>query len=311
MATLAMVVAVTGSLILASLSPSGTAGRSAVSKGYELLVRAEFLVILVVILVESASSIAGERRNRTWESIRLTDLSHAELVRGKPRCIPGGLPGVTPRSSPRATTCGRASRRRIVGRELRLAYLAFAVTVSAGSWLIATGVLCGAEPGSAPAQKRIARGQATRSVGDAPVLWRESHEPGGRRIIAMVALPTAAIILATISTAPGRASGGISQGISERTNAILTTLMLASGVAVAFVWPCWAARAKAICRLSQSAEGSSRAMSSRRPNPAATRTLSTGGATQDEYLWRIKVSKRQCRQECGLPIRAWAHEAAP
>lgn len=115
---------------------------------------------------------------------------------------------------------------------LGVTYLTFAVTVAAVSWLIAANSLRSTGPGYSLKLKGIARSRPARTVWDDPVLWRECHEPGGQRIMALVGLAAIVVMFASVWTVPGRESQRIAISLYLRTNALLTTLLLASGVAV-------------------------------------------------------------------------------
>ena len=288
-----------------------------VNKGYSLLVWSEFLLILVVTLVESGASIAEERRSGTWETIRLTDLTAGELARGKllgslltpvllvflalpahlvfgfrasdSWAIIAGVQAVlagtalavagigvvasawTDRALQGVALAAAAvlfpwfamldwlASRGAVSALCRLlhpvrhlewllaaglaeppssvagrgaAYLLFGAIIATCSWLIAARRL--QRPGDLYAVKLAgpARRRRVRTVWDDPVLWRERHEPGGRRIEILVGLVTLISIVAFLSAVPNLRSRGLAQGISERTNGLLITMLLASGVAV-------------------------------------------------------------------------------
>jgi len=112
-----------------------------------------------------------------------------------------------------------------------LTYLVFAVIVATGSWLIAAGRVRRLDAGGAIKLTVTARRRRSRTVWDDAVLWRECHEPGGRRIVTVVGLATAILMFASVSAVLGRDSRGITHTIAEQDNALLSMLLLASGVA--------------------------------------------------------------------------------
>jgi ABC-type Na+ efflux pump permease subunit len=310
----ALVLALTCAIALTATGPA--ASGSGANKGYCLLVWGEFLLILVVTLVESGSSIAEERRHGTWDAILLTDLSAGELARGKllgslltPAllvllAIPAHLAfgfrspeswpmiagvqtvlagtalavagfGVVASSWTDRALQGVALTAAVVlfpwfalldqlaGRgaamlcrllhpvrhlewllaagsaespasivERGATYLCFGAILATCSWLIAAWRLRRTGDVFSIKLAGMARRRRVRTVWDDPILWRERHDPGGRRIEILVGFVTVVSILALLSAVPDLRSRGIAHGLSEQTNGLLITMMLASVVSM-------------------------------------------------------------------------------
>ncbi len=310
--------AVLSSIALAAAGTAPVAGGLEVSRGYGLLVWGEFFSIVVVCLVESAASIAEERRRLTWDAIALTDLTDGELARGKyfgslvaPAALlllalPAHLAfavrgqaswGVV--AGVQAVVIGTALSGAGIGvavsswtsRGLHAVALAAAVVLfpwfglldwlagrglgttigrivhpvrhlevllypsiepsppsiawRALAYLVFGGILaaCGVLIAAKRLRKTsegisfvIARGagrRRARTVWEDPIMWRECHEPGGRRIVRLVSLACAAWIVFNLAGARRQESNGIARRLTEQTNGLLLALMLASGAVVA------------------------------------------------------------------------------
>ena len=71
-----------------------------------------------------------------------------------------------------------------------------------------------------------------RSVWDDPVRWRETYDPGGRRIVALVGIAALIPIVAWTVTAWDAKAPGVTHGLSKISHGYLLTLTLAAGVVV-------------------------------------------------------------------------------
>ncbi|MDR3618554.1 MAG: ABC transporter permease subunit [Paludisphaera borealis] len=110
-------------------------------------------------------------------------------------------------------------------------YLVFAVIVATGCWFFAADRLRRPGPEYAIQLKGVIR-RGSRTVWDDPILWRECHEPGGRRILAVVGLASAILMFASVATVLSREPQRVLHAISQGINGLLVTLLLASGCAV-------------------------------------------------------------------------------
>lgn len=113
-----------------------------------------------------------------------------------------------------------------------VAFLAFAALVSAGTLIVAAHGARRPVGGIATLRgpRRVRR--HARPVWDDALRWRETYDPGGRRVVTLVF--GAALIPLVALTASSWDSGatGVTRGLSKVVNGYLVTLVVASGVAV-------------------------------------------------------------------------------
>jgi hypothetical protein len=117
------------------------------------------------------------------------------------------------------------------------------IAVRGASFLIFTVVVAGCATKAAARRVRRSGASATlrlgnwskrrpaRKIGNNPVFWRECHEPGGRRILALIGAAVSIMLLAMGVKSWNPASPEIAFGLLDSINGYLATLALAAGMA--------------------------------------------------------------------------------